>query len=113
MSLMFISWIMVPENVKTKSPVLNKLTKAEKKEGWKLLFDGKTLNGWKASENPSSWRKRQIGPFKQSGTYFPALAGMGLGENRYIESYRKIARPDTAWQWLIELMMEQSRGGVK
>lgn len=24
--------------------------------GWETLFDGKTLNGWKASENPSSWQ---------------------------------------------------------
>lgn len=33
----------------------NTLTDAEKKAGWKLLFDGKTLNGWKASENPASF----------------------------------------------------------
>jgi hypothetical protein len=30
----------------------NTLTAAEKSAGWQLLFDGKTLNGWKASENP-------------------------------------------------------------
>lgn len=33
-------------------PKMNTLTAKEKAEGWHLLFDGKSLDGWKASENP-------------------------------------------------------------
>ena len=29
---------------------------AAAEEGWIDLFDGKTLNGWKASENTASWK---------------------------------------------------------
>ena len=33
----------------------NTLTSVEKSAGWQLLFDGKSLNGWKASENQGSF----------------------------------------------------------
>lgn len=33
----------------------NTLTPSEQKAGWKLLFDGKTLNGWQATGNPEGW----------------------------------------------------------
>ena len=33
----------------------NALTPAEKAAGWKLLFDGKTLNGWKATGDSKGW----------------------------------------------------------
>ena len=36
-------------------PKPNTLTAAEKSAGWKLLFDGKSLDGWKASENQGSF----------------------------------------------------------
>jgi hypothetical protein len=32
----------------------NTLTAAEKKEGFKLMFDGKSMKGWKLNENPKS-----------------------------------------------------------
>jgi len=34
---------------------MNTLTPAEKKAGWELLFDGKTLNGWKATGKADGW----------------------------------------------------------
>lgn len=33
----------------------NTLTAEEKAAGWQLLFDGKSLDGWKASENPGTF----------------------------------------------------------
>src|SRR5690606_33634484 len=44
----------------------NSLTSAEKSEGWELLFDGKTLNGWHTYLNQGNGGGWQV----QDGTLF-------------------------------------------
>ncbi|MFO0944990.1 MAG: DUF1080 domain-containing protein [Planctomycetota bacterium] len=37
------------------------------KEGWEPLFDGKTLSGWKAADNPESWTALPDGTIRGKG----------------------------------------------
>ena len=50
---------------------MNALTPAEKQAGWELLFDGKTLNGWKATGNADAWAVQDgvIAILKNGGGY--------------------------------------------
>ena len=61
---------------------LNQLTPAEQKDGWRLLFDGKSLDGWKAAGLPTRINRsapidlqRQV----QIGAGMMVLAGVVLG----------------------------------
>jgi hypothetical protein len=44
----------------------NTLTPQEAKEGWKLLFDGKTLNGWTNQQRGAEWKAQDGAILMQS-----------------------------------------------
>ena len=61
-TIVFLSFIALNTSVAQtgtgNDPMLNKLSKAEVKKGWKLLFDGSTLTGWKTynrTDMATSW----------------------------------------------------------
>lgn len=49
-----------PARMEGQTPDLNKLTDAEKAAGWKLLFDGKTTNGWRNFKKQNISRGWQV-----------------------------------------------------
>ena len=77
----------------------NTLTSKEKAEGWVLLFDGQTLNGWRDFNGTSL-----TGPWEvQDGTIW--TDGEGDDGNGYIVTDREFANFDLKWEWKI------ARGG--
>ena len=77
----------------------NTLTSKEKADGWVLLFDGQTLNGWRDFNGTSL-----TGPWEvQDGTIW--TDGKGDDSNGYIVTDREFANFDLKWEWKI------ARGG--
>ncbi|MBR1574693.1 MAG: DUF1080 domain-containing protein [Bacteroidales bacterium] len=77
----------------------NTLTAREKAEGWELLFDGKTLSGWRDFNGDSL-----TGPWVvENGTI--RAEGEGSDSNGYIVTDREFANFDLKWEWKI------SKGG--
>lgn len=71
------------QNMKDTS--VNELTKNEKKEGWKLLFNGKNLDGWRTYKNitSSSWKVSDgvLCSDKPTGNENPDLITADMYEN--------------------------------
>ena len=77
----------------------NTLTSKEKADGWVLLFDGQTLDGWRDFNGTSL-----TGPWEvQDGTIW--TDGEGDDANGYIVTDREYANFDLKWEWKI------ARGG--
>ena len=77
----------------------NTLTSKEKADGWVLLFDGQTMNGWRDFNGTSL-----TGPWEvQDGTIW--TDGEGDDGNGYIVTDREYANFDLKWEWKI------ARGG--
>ena len=77
----------------------NTLTSKEKADGWELLFDGQTLNGWRDFNGTSL-----TGPWEvQDGTIW--TDGEGDDGNGYIVTDREFANLHLKWEWKI------ARGG--
>ena len=77
----------------------NTLSSKEKAEGWELLFDGKSLNGWRDFNGTAL-----TGPWTvENGTI--RAEGEGGDANGYIVTEREFANFHLKWEWKI------SRGG--
>ena len=81
------------------TPRPNTLTPGEKAQGWKLLFDGKTLDGWRDYNGTGI-----TGPWhvKDGAIY---AEGKGSDSDGYIVTEEEFADFDLKWEWKI------SRGG--
>jgi len=76
----------------------NQLTRAEKKKGWKLLFDGKTLTGWKVynrRDMASSWMVRDGAIYLDAR---PDRAEAAIGDLVSLEDYDDF---ELALEWKI------------
>lgn len=73
----------------------NELTAQEKAEGWQLLFDGKTLEGWRDYNGASltaPW-------FVEDGTI--QAKGSGADEHGYIVTDKQYENFELVWEWKI------------
>lgn len=84
----------------------NTLTAEEKAAGWQLLFDGKSLAGWRAYRAPKG--TGEIGPgWKVENGLLKKLAGVKGGNIITVKQYDDF---ELTWEWRIE---KGGNNGVK
>ena len=71
----------------------NTLSRAEKAEGWQLLFDGETLNGWRSFNAPEL-----LGGWSVVDGCIQA-SGEGGDASGYIVTDKKYANFELVWDW--------------
>jgi hypothetical protein len=81
----------------------NELTEAEKKAGWKLLFDGQSLTGWRSYGKPD-------GPNRGWEVKDGELVCVAGGHGGDIVSTEKFTDFDLEWDWKIPA---QANNGIK
>ena len=91
---------------RSKSVADNLLTAAEKAAGWKQLFDGRSLAGWRAYGKPGA--KTEIGPgWKVEDGVLKKLAGQNGGD---IITEQIFGDYELSWEWRLE---KGANNGVK
>lgn len=96
-------------DVKTKGNINNKLTKREKKEGWKLLFDGKHTDQWRGINKesfPSTGWKVENGEL-----IVYAEDGAESGNGGDIITKKQYSNFILEWEWMMET--KGGNSGVK
>ena len=92
----------------TPAPAANQLTDTEKKAGWTLLFDGKTMNGWRGYKRPDAKDTR----WKVEDGMLAVDPGDGKDTRgaRDIVTTGTYDRFELSWEWKIS---EGGNSGVK
>jgi len=97
----FILVILFFSSIALKAQSLNTLTEVEKKDGWKLLFDGKTTNGWrnfKSDKIGSAW-KVQDGALYLDNTQKKDWQTVGGGDIVTVDEYENY---ELSLEWKIQ-----------
>ncbi len=85
----------------------NTLTADEQSAGWKLLFDGQTLKGWRAYGKPGTGPEAIGGGWKIEDGLLKKLAGVKGGD---IITEKKYTDFELSWEWRLE---KDANNGVK
>jgi hypothetical protein len=78
----------------------NTLTAAEKAAGWRLLFDGSTMAGWRGYNKPDTSGLRWL--VKDGAVCLPPADGADTRGHRDIITADTFGDFDLTWQWQVQ-----------